>query len=391
MKRNVMNTTKVLIVTVILAALAISNLHACTIFVLTDNEEVLFCNNEDWSNPKTRIWFVPGGEGYLGCVYVGFDNGWGQGGLNTKGLAFDWVAGFKEKWEPKSDLKVARGNPSERMLETCTTVAEAINFYRTHKEPSFSRAKVFVTDSTGASVIIGAKDNQLEVEKSHISRGFGFGHKQLKIFLSNDPKPIIPDAINILKKCQQSGQYATKYANVFNLKSGDIYIFPDTNSNVPVKFNLKTELKKGEHYYDIPEIARQKDQPIKPLLNNMKRFVFDVLKPIPNSDPKTIRYIRKLIQDAMIGKMNPQDYTAEFWQVVEGIQDNLQAEFKSLGKLLSVTIVEYIPDNEQSSYRYIAEFEKGKILQHMVLNSKNKVVLVKTECYELNPTESGKN
>jgi hypothetical protein len=32
--------------------------HACTIFVLTDTNRALFCNNEDWSNPKTRIWFT---------------------------------------------------------------------------------------------------------------------------------------------------------------------------------------------------------------------------------------------------------------------------------------------------------------------------------------------
>ena len=35
--------------------------HACTIFVLTDTNRALFCNNEDWSNPRTRIWFVPAG------------------------------------------------------------------------------------------------------------------------------------------------------------------------------------------------------------------------------------------------------------------------------------------------------------------------------------------
>jgi hypothetical protein len=65
---------------------------ACTIFVLTDRNRALFFNNEDWLNPKTRIWFVPAGDGYFGCAYVGFDDGYAQGGLNTKGLAFDWVA-----------------------------------------------------------------------------------------------------------------------------------------------------------------------------------------------------------------------------------------------------------------------------------------------------------
>ena len=49
--------------------------YACTIFVLTDTNQALFCNNEDWSNPKTRTWFLPAGDGYYGVVYVGFDNG----------------------------------------------------------------------------------------------------------------------------------------------------------------------------------------------------------------------------------------------------------------------------------------------------------------------------
>jgi hypothetical protein len=50
------------------------SVQACTIFVLTDTTRALFCNNEDWSNPKTRIWFMPAGDGYYGGVYVGFDD-----------------------------------------------------------------------------------------------------------------------------------------------------------------------------------------------------------------------------------------------------------------------------------------------------------------------------
>ena len=87
---------------------------SCTIFVLTNDQRVLFCNNEDFSNPKTRIWFVTAGDGHYGCAYVGFDNGWAQGGMNTKGLAFDWVAGYTEKWKPERGMKKVRGNPSER-------------------------------------------------------------------------------------------------------------------------------------------------------------------------------------------------------------------------------------------------------------------------------------
>ena len=114
--------------------------QACTIFVLTDTNGALFCNNEDWSDPKTRIWFLPAGDGYYGVVYVGFEGGWAQGGMNTEGLALDWVAGYTEQWKPDTQLPTARGNSSQRMLETCATVNDAIAFYRSHRETGFWRA-----------------------------------------------------------------------------------------------------------------------------------------------------------------------------------------------------------------------------------------------------------
>ena len=117
---------------IILLLFLIYPLYACTIFVFVDNDSVLFCNNEDSSNPITRIWFQPAGEDFMGCGYVGLDNGWPQGGLNSAGLCFDWVAGFHEKWEKSNQQKYARMYPCQRMLETCKTIKEAIQYYNTY-------------------------------------------------------------------------------------------------------------------------------------------------------------------------------------------------------------------------------------------------------------------
>jgi hypothetical protein len=238
--------------------------EACTICVLTDAQQPLFCNNEDWSNPNTRIWFVPSTK-HHGCAYVGFDNGWGQGGLNTEGLAFDWVAGFKEKWDRDRKLKGVSGNPAERMLETCASVEEAIAFFQSHWEPSFTYAKILVADRTGASVIIGAKDGQLQVEKMTRSRGFGYRGGLANEMIAQDSRPTVANAAKILKAAMQEGQYATKYSNVFDLKSGDIYVFRFTDQAEPIKLNLARELKEEGHFYDIPSLGEQLTQPLQPL------------------------------------------------------------------------------------------------------------------------------
>jgi len=63
-----------------IVAIAVPTASAGTIILLTDGNDVLFCNNEDWSDPKTRIRFIPGDDARHGCVFVGFENGRGQGG-----------------------------------------------------------------------------------------------------------------------------------------------------------------------------------------------------------------------------------------------------------------------------------------------------------------------
>jgi hypothetical protein len=243
--------------------LASGSVHACTIFVLTDTNRVLFCNNEDVDETRNRIWFIPSGKKRYGCAYVGrAGDQWAQGGLNTQGLAFDWVAGAHEKWtRGNRQKKRPRGNPAERMLETCSTVAEAIAFFHTHKEPSFSYAHMLVADRSGTSAIIGAKDERLQIEQRCCSRGFGYGRRVLATMLPQNGEPTVTNAGAILSACRQG--YGTKYSNVFDLKSGEIFLFLFPDHPDPVKLNLAEELNKGRHYYDMREIKEQLGQKLR--------------------------------------------------------------------------------------------------------------------------------
>jgi hypothetical protein len=237
--------------------------QACTIFTLTDPNQTLFCNNEDWKEPQTRVWFVPSSRAFWsdqkrhGCAYVGFANGWAQGGVNTEGLAFDWVAGYKAQWERSPRMKSAKGNPAERMLESCATIEEAVAFYQKYWEPGFSYARILVADCTGASVIIGAKDGRLDINAAKQARGFGFGGQVVEKMLAEDPAPTLANAAKILRAARQEGQYATKYSNVFDLKSGIIFLFRFPEQPEAVQLNLAEELKKGRHFYDILKLGER--------------------------------------------------------------------------------------------------------------------------------------
>jgi hypothetical protein len=222
---------------------------ACTIVVLTDGRRALFCNNEDWSDTNTRIWFVPGG-GAHGCAFVGFANGWAQGGLNTEGLAFDWVAGFPAKWPRDPARKPIPGNPSQRMLQTCASLDEAIAFYREYEEPGFGYAKILVAERSGASAVIGARDGRLHVERLIRSRAFGYGAEIAAGMLEGAP-PTLDRAARILRAARQRGQYPTQYSNVFDLTSGEIVVYRFQDSEEPVRLSLHHELTRPAHAFDL--------------------------------------------------------------------------------------------------------------------------------------------
>ncbi|HEX2853069.1 MAG TPA: hypothetical protein VHO24_07520 [Opitutaceae bacterium] len=371
-----------------LFALAGASGRACTIFVLTDANRALFFNNEDWFNPATRLWFVPAGKDYLGCAYLGFDNGWAQGGVNTAGLAFDWVSGFDDKYEPDPQLQPVRGNPSERMLESCTTVEEAIAFYRKFLEPDFKRSRILIADRSGASVAIGAREGKLHVVPLHQSRGFGYGRVALERELAKSPEPTVANGAAILRACFQPGDGGTKYSNVFDLKSGDIVLFPSPTHDESVTLNLAAELKKGGHYYEIAKVNEQVAAPPQPLLVNMQRLYLDGLAPIEDREPEITARLQGMIRDAGAGRMREADFAPAFWKNISPAQKEIQTSLQQLGDLVSLTLVFRAEDNGQRTYRYLLDFSKARVLGLYLFDAKNQIVLMKTEVAEMKPHAS---
>lgn len=356
--------------------------HACTIFVLTDAQRTLFFNNEDYSNPATRIWFLPGGEGYYGVAYVGFDNDWAQGGVNTAGLAFDWVAGVNEQYVPGQNLLKPRGNPSERMLESCATVEEAIAFYQKYQEPSFSYARIMIADKSGASVIIGARNGQLHFDRSKQSRGFGYGEKALNHHLTQVPQPTIQNGLPILRACLQQGEYATKYSSIYDLRSGEIYLVPPGDQQAEIRLNLSAELDKGGHYYDMPQLTSQLNGAPLALRPGMKRFLSDGYTPVPDPDPAIDHRFKTLFESNATGTLKAEEFSPELWQQISPAIKEIQEEAKKLGRIEAFTLLERKVVDQQRSFLYLIEYENATLLQRFVLNGNNQLAVVKSEGWQ---------
>lgn len=299
--------------------------------------------------------------------------------MNEYGLAFDWVAGASRTYALGPDLQTPLGNPAERMLESCKTVAEAIAFYHRYAEPGFAAGAMLIADKTGASVIIGAKNGQLQYDVSHQSRGFGYGNDSLKKMLSPTLPPSLENGLPILKACRQLGAYATKYASVYDLCSGAIYLTSLAGQEESIQLNLRTELKKGGHFYDLPLLKQQVLQPPVPLLADMKRYLAEGYEPFPADEPLVTALVSRMLKEARAGGLHPEDFTPAYWQQIGPAQKDLQPELEKLGDLVSVRLVERRP----TSRLYLEDFQKATVLQRVELDSTNRIALLKLEAAEM--------
>ena len=264
--------SKLAAILTLIALVGLRPAWSCTIFVLTDGRHALFCNNEDYTDSNTYIWFVPGLRGCLGCAFVGYEDGWEQGGVNTAGLAYDWVAGPSNRgWKPDPLQKVCQGNVSALMLKSCKTTEEAIAFYKSHSDPSLASAAILIADRTGRSVEIRVERGQLKFLRSQSCRGFGYGRKVLLKELPSSPQPTEANGRKILRACRQAGKYPTQYSNIFDLRTGEIWVYQFDKREGGVHLQMQDELTKGPHCYHIPNLRQERAQKIHPLLVSMRK------------------------------------------------------------------------------------------------------------------------
>ncbi len=244
--------------------------EGCTIVMVAKGNIVLAGNNEDWRNPKTKIWFVPASEGEYGRVCVGFDNMFAQGGMNDQGLFIDANALGSTGWEPIEGKPTFEGT-IETFLAKCATVEEAIALLDKHNFPALARARFPIADRTGASVVIEYGQGKVQyVRKTgvyQIATNFVISNVKDERYpcrryiaadkMLKNAEEISLDLVRaVLDATHQEGRYPTVYSNICDLKNGILYLYNFHNFEEVVTFDLEEELKKGKKVYDIPSLFR---------------------------------------------------------------------------------------------------------------------------------------
>jgi uncharacterized protein (TIGR03435 family) len=243
-----------------------ATLDACTAFCAVGGGRVLVGNNEDWSNPRTRLWFVPAKPGSFGRMYVGFDDRVPQGGMNEHGLWFDgFAAPAIGAAADAPALPRFDGNLVDTAMAQCKTVGEVVDLFSRYDRGFLVEGILMFADASGDAVAI---------ERNAIVRKTARHFVQTNFHLSGTSR-LTPDrrfatatsmleragdeisielARQILDATHQKGGAPTLYSNIYDLQSRTMHLYYFHDFTRAVTFNLAEELEKGERILDIPSL-----------------------------------------------------------------------------------------------------------------------------------------
>ncbi len=222
---------------------------SCAIFAIRRGEKVFFGNNEDWSDPKTIYWVEPSRPGRYGSVYLGFNPYNPQGGVNEKGLAFDYNALPKSPMKSHRELPRRPGPLANLMMQQAATVEEAVQFLRRYDWGGGLAWQMLLADATGDAVVVSAgPEGELAFTRkspgdgSLVSTNFNRANSDNR--LGGYPCPRYEKAVETLGHIQGESELTvealrcvvaavhvqgpginTLYSNLVDLRRGIVYLY----------------------------------------------------------------------------------------------------------------------------------------------------------------------
>lgn len=246
----------------------------CTIVTMAKNGIVLAGNNEDYTEPRTKIWFIPASKESYGRVYVGFDSASlpdsFQGGMNEHGLFMDMNAVNPAGWQRDPGKPTFNGDLVEKILTNFATVQEVVEFFQQHNVPDLNILKVPIADAKGNSVIVEwgqgtqhflFKEGDYQISTNFIQSNYKnsdeYPCQRYQIadqILKNAESATVDVIRSVLSATHFDIRSPTLYSNICDLKQKRLYLYFFHNFEETIVFDLDKELKKGNASYPIPSL-----------------------------------------------------------------------------------------------------------------------------------------
>jgi len=245
---------------------------ACTIVTMARDGQVLIGNNEDWTDPRTKMWIVPASPGEYGRVLFGFDNHFIQGGINEHGLFLDANALPPTGWVSDPRKPLFEDTPAkpigDHILAHCATVEDVITFFKTYSV-FLGGGKFVIADARGDSIVVEWAEGADRISKRRDYYQISTNIPQWnilpgkvddaryniaeKVILSRKSVSL-PTIRAVLSATHKEWSSPTIYSYICDLKSLTVHLFNFHDFEEEYVFNLRTELKKGGREYDIPNL-----------------------------------------------------------------------------------------------------------------------------------------
>ena len=278
--------------------LSSSTVTACTGFTATKNNITLVGNNNDWRYPDTHIKVDPATNEEYGTFIIEtkLKLPWNPdfinkcGGFNDQGLFYEKYNIYPKKIPIKSIYKkIFRPiyDLEYYCLKHCSNVEEVVEIYSKYNLFFMFSYQSFFVDKNGSSVIIEGdrllykKDdyqvvtNFLQSQTDNIECKRYLTAVEMLETMNNFTFEYFTSILN--ETYLNTHGFCTQNSQVYNLSSGEIYLYFHHKFDKFIKFNLTEELEKENHNYHIPSLFEDEENnpptiPQAPKIHDKKFF-----------------------------------------------------------------------------------------------------------------------
>lgn len=244
---------------------------ACSMCKVTINGRTYLGNNEDSWRIGSRVWFENKIFGNFGAVYVGYGDNFPQGGMNEAGLAFDGLTIYPKSanLDPSKTTETNSNKFIREIMQNCTTVEDVRNYAIKFNRP-FNGSVVLFADKFGKYLVMEPDTMTIGNDAKYIIANFcptttsdnqklNFErYKRGNDFLLNHTNDTSSNyclaLVDTMHESRNKIADGTMYSFIADLEEGNfnLYFYHDFKHNK--EFNLKTELAKGNHSFEMLDI-----------------------------------------------------------------------------------------------------------------------------------------